>query len=96
MENVSRHAHFVFTKDAPSEHYTCVFQPHLYFFSKDNLPSPEKRLRLSAHPHFRHAIFIPYTLGISTTDILEKRLECQTNSGAADAPAPTPASRTIS
>jgi len=71
MNNVSRHAHYVFAKDAPSECYTGTLCPNFYFFSKDNLIEPEKRRRLAENPNFKDAVFISYTNDISTTEILD-------------------------
>ncbi len=73
--NVGRHAHYVFTKDAPSEYYTGVLRPGFYFYSKDNVVSSEKRRKLSEDPYFRDAIFIPYTRNISTTELLNSGLQ---------------------
>lgn len=74
MNNVDLHAHYVFTKDAPSEIYTSGFHPNFYFFSKDNLITREKHQKLSAHPNFENTIFIPYTESVSTSKILCERL----------------------
>ena len=75
LNNVNRHAQYVFAKDAPSEHYTATFHPDFYFFSKDNVITPEKRQHLTEDAYFKDAIFIPYTDTISTTEILNSRLK---------------------